>query len=364
MSQSMSTLKQRLTQAGIALNEPSSTTPLESPWFVRVLQAFSGWLAALFLLGFIATAVVFVLESSVASLVVGSLLIGGAFALLRAARSDVLEHMALAFSLAGQLLVAWPAVEMWGVSASLWWVLLALQCSLALIMPSQVHRSMSAFLASLALTMALAANGLAPVAIGMVVLVLTLLWLNECRWPGRIGAVQAWGAGLLMGVLVLQGQAYSNQLAWLYDSDAQWFDPWLASWLSTALVALALVCVIHQAFRQHSQPAIVQRLVIYGAVALVAVVSVYMPGLGAGVTVLLLGFTLGHRVLMGSGILLLLMAASNYYYWLEVTLLMKSLMLLAMGALLLSIRWGLKRWWLNRWLTVHKPMPLGDANEP
>ncbi|UTA80661.1 DUF4401 domain-containing protein [Halomonas sp. XH26] len=363
MNQPMNTLKQRLTQAGIALNEPSSTAPLESPWFVRVLQAFSGWLAALFLLGFIATAVVFVLESSVASLVVGSLLIGGAFALLRAARSDVLEHMALAFSLAGQLLVAWPAVEMWGISASLWWVLLALQCALALIMPSQVHRSMSAFLASLALTMALAVNGLAPVAIGLVVLVLTLLWLNECRWPGRIGAVQAWGAGLLVGLLVLQGQAYSNQLAWLYDSGAQWFGPWLASWLSTALVALALVCVILQAFRQHSQPAIAQRLAIYGAVALVAVVSVYMPGLGAGVTLLLLGFTIGHRVLMGSGILLLLMAASSYYYWLDVTLLMKSLMLLAMGALLLSIRWLLKRWWLNQWLTVHKPAPLGDANE-
>ncbi|MDX1357040.1 MAG: DUF4401 domain-containing protein, partial [Halomonas venusta] len=113
-----------------------------------------------------------------------------------------------------------------------------------------------------------------------------------------------------------------------------------------------------------SQTTIAQRLVIYGAVALVAVVTVYMPGLGAGVTVLLLGFTLSHRMLMGSGILLLLMAASNYYYWLEVTLLMKSLMLLAMGALLLSIRWVLKRWWLNRWLTVHKPAPLGDANEP
>ncbi|WP_301584557.1 DUF4401 domain-containing protein [Halomonas alkaliantarctica] len=363
MSQPRSTLTQRLTRAGISLNETSSTAPLESPWFVRVLQAFSGWLAALFLLGFIATAVVFVLESTGASLIAGSLLIGGAFALLCSARSDVLEHMALAFSLAGQLLVAWPAVEMWGVSATLWWGLLALQCAMALIMPSQVHRSMSAFLASLALTLALATNGLAPVAIGLVVLVLALLWLNEYRWPRHIGAVQAWGAGLLVGLLVLQGVAYANQFNWIYDSDALWLGPWLASWLGTALVALALVSVIHQAFCQHSQPAIAQRLAIYVAVALVAVVTVYVPGLGAGVAVLLLGFAIGHRPLMGSGVLLLLMAISSYYYWLDVTLLVKSLMLLAMGAFLLIIRWILKHWLLNRWLTVHKPAPLGDANE-
>ncbi|UYO75287.1 DUF4401 domain-containing protein [Halomonas qinghailakensis] len=78
---------------------------------------------------------------------------------------------------------------------------------------------------------------------------------------------------------------------------------------------------------------------------------------------LLLGFAIGHRPLMGSGVLLLLMAISSYYYWLDVTLLVKSLMLLAMGAFLLIIRWILKHWLLNRWLTVHKPAPLGDANE-
>ncbi|RUR33300.1 DUF4401 domain-containing protein [Vreelandella andesensis] len=363
MSQPINTLKQQLTLASVSLNEPSSTASLPSPWFVRALQAFSGWLAALFLLGFIATGVVFVMESPLVSLVVGSLLMGGAFALLRAARSDVLEHMALAFSLAGQILVAWPAAEMWGVSANLWWVLLALQCALALVMPSQVHRSMSAFLASLALAMALAAHGLEPVAIGLVVLVLTLLWLNECRWPGWISAIQAWGVGLLAGLLVLQGQAYSGQRGWFLDLGVQWIGPWLANWLGIALVALALSGVIHQAFRQHSQPAIAQRLAMYGAVALVAVLSFYMPGFGAGVTVLLLGFAIGHWLLMGSGVLLLLMAVSSYYYWLDVTLLMKSLMLLAMGALLLTLRLALKRWLLNRWLTLNKSVAVGDANE-
>lgn len=345
------TVKQRLTQAGVPLKEPVSPLPPSSPWFVRALQAFSGWLAALFLLGFIATAVVFVLESLLASLVVGGALIGGAFALLRATRSDVLEHMALAFSLAGQLLVAWPAVETWGVTANLWWALLVFQSVLALVMPSQVHRSLSVFSASLALAMALSAIGLAQGASGVVLLAMTWLWLNEYRWPKRIRAVQAWGSGLLISLLVLQGVDVSGLLVGFNDSNAQWLGPWLPAGLSACLVALALVCVIHQAFCQHAAPVMAQRLAIYAAVALVAIFSVYMPGLGVGVAVLFLGFVMAHRVVMASGILILLVAVSRYYYSLEATLLVKSLMLLVMGILLLSIRWGLKRW-------------LGVANEP
>ncbi|MFC7369310.1 DUF4401 domain-containing protein [Vreelandella zhaodongensis] len=345
MNRPVDAFKQRLAQAGVVLNEPSSTAPLESPWFVRALQAFSGWLAALFLLGFIAMGVIFVAESAVASLVVGGILIGGAFALLRTTQSDVLEHMALVFSLAGQLLVAWAVVEMLSGVTYLWWALLGLQCVLALIMPSQVHRSFSAFLASLALYMALASNELEQVAIGLVLLALTLLWLNEYRWPERIKMVQAWCAGLLVGLLLFQGVVLSGESSWVsHHSPVVWLGPWAASWLSALLEALALLYVIHTVLHQHSQPAMGERLAIYGAIAAVAVVSVYVPGLGAGITVLLLGFAISHRKLMASGILLLLLAVSSYYYWLDVTLLIKALLLFVMGSSLLALRWVLRRW--------------------
>ncbi|BBI48928.1 hypothetical protein HORIV_13490 [Vreelandella olivaria] len=81
---------------------------------MRVLQAFSGWLAALFLLGFVAMGVVFVVESPAASLGLGLAMIGAAYGLFRKARSDVLEHLALAVSLAGQLLIAWASVAFLG----------------------------------------------------------------------------------------------------------------------------------------------------------------------------------------------------------------------------------------------------------
>ena len=77
MSQQYSPLKQALAQAGVVLNERATATH-SMPWFVRGVQALSGWLAALCLLGVIATGVVGVLESPLAALLVGGVRVLGA----------------------------------------------------------------------------------------------------------------------------------------------------------------------------------------------------------------------------------------------------------------------------------------------
>src|SRR5690554_2278016 len=138
------TLKERLTKAGITLTEGEGSPALDTPWFVRVLQAFSGWLAALFLLGFIALGAVFVLDNEGAAAALGLMLIAAAFATLQWTKSDFLEHMALAVSLVGQLLMAWAVFSLLLEEvAVLWWTLLVLQVVLALVMPSLTHRVFS-----------------------------------------------------------------------------------------------------------------------------------------------------------------------------------------------------------------------------
>lgn len=341
---SINDLKARLSQAGIVLNAPATPAPLETPWFVRVLQAFSGWLAALFLLGFIAMGVVFVVESPAASLGLGLAMIGAAYGLFRKARSDVLEHLALAVSLAGQLLIAWAAVEFWGESATSFWSLVAwslfgLQSGLALVMPSLLHRTFSAFAASLALYMALAMSAMALVASGLVLLVLTLLWLNEFRWPGRIRIVQAWGYGLLLGLLVMQGLAHS-QLSFVF-----WFDDhsvsslaWFAPWLNAMLVALSLALLLYNVMQYNLHWAL------YLSPFALLLISFYAPGVGQGLVVVLLGFAMGHRLVMGLGVFSLLMGIGGYYYWLDATLLIKALTLLIIGGVLLTLRLVLHKW--------------------
>jgi uncharacterized membrane protein len=58
-----------------------------------------------------------------------------------------------------------------------------------------------------------------------------------------------------------------------------------------------------------------------------------------------LGYANGNRVLAGLGILVLLGYLSYYYYSLETTLLIKSILLMAVGSLLLGVRLALHRWW-------------------
>ena len=339
MTNNVNDLSVRLSQAGIPLNEPTSPAQLQTPWFVRALQAFSGWLAALFLLGFIAMGVVFMVESPAASLGLGLVMIGAAYGLFCKARGDVLEHLALAVSLAGQLLIAWALVEFWNVSTYLWWSLLALQCALALVMPSQVHRTFSAFAASLALYMALAVNTMAPAAGGLVLLALALLWLNEFRCPGRIQDVQAWGYGLLIGLLVMQGLAHSgHSFAFWFDAQSTNAFAWSAPWLNAVLVALSLALLLYTI--PHSKT----HWGLYLSPLALLLVSFYAPSVGQGLVVVLLGFAIGHRLVLGLGVLSLLMGIGSYYYWLDATLLTKALTLLVLGGGLLALRWTLLKW--------------------
>ncbi|MCP1319133.1 DUF4401 domain-containing protein [Halomonas sp. 707B3] len=344
MSQQYSPLKQALAQAGVVLNERATATH-SMPWFVRGVQALSGWLAALFLLGFIATGVVWVLESPLAALLVGGLMVLGAYALLRRSPgSDVMEHMALAFSLVGQLLIAWPLADALSFSVGLGWALVIMQMAVAWGMPSRLHRFVAVVLACLALEFSLAASGLTQVASGFVVLALVGLWLNEFRWPERLSDMHAWGVGLLVGVLMLQGVAHAGQALWLghfVEIDA--ISPMLSRSISTALAGVALLWVVHTALSRHSTSSSM-RWAAYGAALLVAVLSYFAPGLSSGIAVLLLGVAISHRVLMASGILLLLAAVSAYYYWLDISLLHKAALLCVLGFALLALHWGLQRW--------------------
>lgn len=175
---------------------------------------------------------------------------------------------------------------------------------------------------------------------------------------GRIKDVQAWGYGLLMGLLVMHGLAYSGQPFWLWfdDSSGSGFA-WLAPWLNRALVAVSLASLLSTVFQQHllikphSTHLNLTKVhltkvhwgVFFGA-AVLLLITFYAPGVGQGVVVLLLGFAIGHRLLVGLGVLLLLMGIGRYYYWLDAALLTKSLTLLVIAGLLLLLRWGLRRW--------------------
>lgn len=344
MNQSAEHIWTALRDAGLVQREEPEMETSETPWFVKALLAFSGWFAALFLLGFVALGMVSVVKSNTASLITGTVLIGAAFALLRVSKNEFVEHLALAVSLAGQLLITLAIWRLTGDHESLVWLSVALfQALLAALMPNFVHRVFSAFISASSLAIALALMHIPYLFSGMILLPVAWLWLNEFRFPQQLKIMQAVGYGLVLALIPLTG-ATALGFGNLHWYSTQTTMPWIRPWMGELLAAGVLLYVVWSLLQRHGQR-LSGRVVVFvlAGTAVVGAASMAAKGISVGIVILLLGFAGGNRVLLGLGVVSLLFYVSSYYYTLEATLLAKAQTLLILGLVLLVARWLLMR---------------------
>jgi len=329
-----------LLRAGIVKGDEPERAEMEAPWFVRVLLAFSGWLAALFLLGFIGMGFEFVFKNNTAAFIIGTLLTGAAFAILRIPNNEFVEHLALAASLAGQALIVFSIFEFSNQDERIAWLLVALlQVILSLAMPSFVHRVFSSFVAVVAFSMAIRIMGF-PSAMGGIVLFLSVMcWLNEFRYPQHMEKMRAIGYGLVLSLTLLQGVELlgSGGMGWLFGtySSGRVSYPWIGE-IVIGLVALYVVWHVLQRYNQGIWGRF-SILAFWGTLLMIAV-SLEVQGITVGIVIMMLGYCSSNRLLLGLGIVSLLFYISSYYYLLDATLLDKSKTLLIVGLALLVIR--------------------------
>ncbi len=334
-----------LQQAGVVQGDIPELQELESPWYVKVILAFSGWLAALFLLGFIGIGFEFIIDNSAASLLIGAVMTGTAFALLRSANSEFIEHLSLAISLAGQALLSWAIFNFTQQENAIAWCLLAvLQAFLAAVMPNFVHRVFSSFVAAYALSVSLAYLQVPYLFSSLLLFFVAWLWLNEFRYPQQAQKIRAVGYGLVLASIFLKGSSViaSHQLFWGRSQllNEHWVQPWMAE----IIMAAVMLYIVRELLRRAGQ-ALNSRLGLtaMAAILLLSLCSMQAPGISLGMMIVLIGFAGGNRILLGLGIASLLSYISSYYYLLDATLLSKSGILLSVGLLLLCIRWSLLR---------------------
>jgi hypothetical protein len=188
--------------------------------------------------------------------------------------------------------------------------------------------------------MVLRAGGAAFFAPGLLLGAGAWAWLNEFRWPhlGRVLRPAAYG--VMLALIFLELAAGSMRPATGFD-----VDPAGRRLYGQLLNGAVLLCVVWVLLRRSgaSLPGRTAVTVLAGT-ALMVLVSLEAPGIAAGLCILLLGFAHGNRVLAGLGGAALLLYAGGYYYELDVTLLVKSQVLAATGAVLLTLRWLLLRW--------------------
>jgi hypothetical protein len=284
------------------------------PWYIGLLLGVSGWLAGLFLLGFVA--LLFRPNAPAEAALAGTVLLAAAWGLFKVDRDGAfLTQFALALSIAGQCLVLFAMNRhpngIGPVAASA----LLLQAGLALLMPNALHRSLSTVFAMIAWALTVRflvfsepafwgaqrepSPSLAHALAGWLAAwspIGATLWLLMRREP--VWIARGWApvlrpvlGGLIVGLgfATLTSQPFES-FRWLGDTRAARPD-WLALWpMLSALGAFA--------------------------------------GIAAG-------FALRSRALMGACMAAALLHLSHFYYALGTSLLLKSLLMLVLGAALL-----------------------------
>lgn len=326
--------------------------PLEvgSPWYVKVLLAFSGWLAASFFLGFWASLFSQLYRNTPALIGIGLILIFAAYFLLKLKKAnEFLEHLALAISLAGQVLLVLAVMNEINFRATtvIFIVLGVMQLFLAIIMPNFVHRVFSSFFAVLSFAAAIyeaqnASSGL-HIYSAFILLIAVFLWLNEFKSPKWFEMIQANAYGLVLALIGIKGTTlfiHTNVWHTSISQSSEWLKPWMGEVLLSA-VTLYLVWKLLQ--RNKLEPLSMTGLLALFGTLFLTLLSLQAQGLILGVVIILLGFSSSNRVLLGLGVISLLFFISSYYYWLDNSLLEKSLTLLLLGLVLIFGYWLIGR---------------------
>jgi len=307
-------------------------------WYVRVMVGFGAWWAAMFFMGFFSL----VTHSKPAALFFGALLIVGAVLLRRLDRGDFLNQLALAASLAGQVLVVFGA-DIESVTGMALLVLL-MQGLLIAFYADQTHRLLSTLVAVGAIEVLLfewkLTYGSATLA-GLLGIASIGLWLKETAFDGSklepLMRPVAYGL-----VIAMFGLLMPSIFPPVFDEHNPLTPHLRYLWLSAALLGAGLLYLVHVLLTERGLPPFgIFALSSYSAVLLLMWPAQRAPGLIGALVILLLGFRRGNRLLLGMALLFLAAFLAAYYYNLSISLLLKSAALAGSGVVLLALRWVL-----------------------
>ncbi|MDR2129339.1 MAG: DUF4401 domain-containing protein [Burkholderiaceae bacterium] len=328
-----------------------------TPWWLSVILALAAWLAATLVL-----LAVLKLKHDLtapARVVIAVLCLGVALPVLRKSTHVFGQQFGLALSLAGQGLMAWVFVDESSVRLGF-----ALSAALAAVLTVPrapvLHRGLCALAAWLCLLVSLGAYLVdvhhihpgAVSALGVLVGALALaLWLRRAHWTqwwlaggDDAGLPKAWaGASAVMSMLLAVG------VASLDGVDALGFG--LHPGRQESLVffyrlyrwgAAALLLAVCAHLLRPLAPA--RRWPLLGVAALCAAVGWQWSGMLMVAALALAAFQACQRVWFAVLLLWLVPVVGCYYYNLSSSLLVKSISMMALGAVLLALRWALARW--------------------
>lgn len=323
---------------------------VSTPWYLRIMLGVLGWIASVFLFGFVVLLLEFDTDNNVAHMVIGAIALVVAYFIFIKQSTAFSEQFGLATSFAGQGLVLYGFIEFSELDVNeVWWSVAVLQIVVASFLSNTIQRFVSSFIGVNAIYFALSVDGIQSIMSGVISVLVVLMWLNEYRWPPLSRFLRPVAYGLT--VALLQWNAHYFFVATFDDllylqGDIQSVIPQLI--INFIVGALLLIVVAHIMRANDVRWRSRSMLIAMGVSLLIVSVSFEMAGVVSAFTVILLAYMNGNRLLLGLGITTLLLFISGFYYTLASTLLFKSAILAATGVVLLLGRWVLLTWVFTR----------------
>lgn len=344
----------------------------DTPWFLQLFFGFSGLLASLFFIGFLTFILnsTGALDSAVAIGIIGLLLNIVGFLLFKYERrrdNVFLNSLAFTISVAGQSYVIYALIESNISTPVSVWIFLLLQSALTIIVPNFMYRLLSSVVALVCVVYLLNYYYLPEISLGLLALIAVVSHLHRYKLLQRVPT--KWRAGSLE---IIKAVGYASALMLLcvsvyfiaaeygrgFNSDGEPFNYnyYLAQGLLTlaSLYAAYLILKRYQAKWQS-----LTGLMIGGTIAVLGLTSIYVSGLLATSLVIVLAMANGQRTLLGVGVFALVCYVFWYYYQLDTTLLLKSASMLAVGIVLLLVRFLL----IKRYFAETLTHPASDSQE-
>jgi uncharacterized membrane protein len=361
---SIGQILEQLENEGFVLDEASETEQAlamndSNPWFIQGLMGCGGWLAAFFLLGFstfcISSLFVGLSESTFGWIlfVWGAIFAGATTVFHRKSDKGMFQsQLLLAIHIAGHLMLIagiFVGLELWNynaVASILAIIIIIVELIFFFIYPDAIFR----FIATLAIVSALnlliydlaIIGSLSVLAAGLALLGV-VIWgdlLNPKQQIDHFSLLQAIGYGIVLGMFGTIIHELSIRYGFAEYTRTQLYQPLVTSFL---LLIWLLWIEIRLLQDYRVLPRSNFALAILAITALVALPTMTTPGILAGILVILLAFRRRNWVLLGLAYLFFAGFIMEYYYSLEVTLLIKSIIMMLTGTLLILGRLFMRR---------------------
>ena len=326
------------------LDEPAALRLVQqeaAPKYVAYLSGMAAWFASSFML--VSLVFTFFIDSPPVTAIGGVLLLGGAIWLLR--RPEIFaRQMGLALSLIAQGMLVLAVLQLDSFdshSVRPAAALAALVGAGMLLVPTVgMHQRACAMIIMAAAAVLIGANELLALYGVLLAALAAGIWILRSRWAGshRSSLWRALAEAATLVALILPVFAGQHSaLGWpaLFTSAG-----WLG-WVHPLCAGLLLLSVSQYLLRDQSMEA---RMGALGMVLLLTLAGSQAPGLLIAAALWLAVFHGADRfwcLQVGAGVTFYL---GSFYYSLHITLLHKSLLLIASGALLLVLRWCLLRY--------------------